>query len=207
MDDQPLKQLLKSQPANPQVFPRKSKHAPKELPSNKPVGRHKRVEFFKPGEDPDKGVFVKKRKGRDPRFEKHAGKFNQDMFDKAYAFINEYREEELAELQTALAQKGSEQLVALVAKKKQELERVKMQKRTQKVKRSLYAQEREKVKQGKKPFYFNKKLIRMRAMQEKMQELKESGGLRKYLKKKRKREQSREAAAVYRTTKKFKSTT
>jgi ribosomal RNA-processing protein 36 len=42
------------------------------------------------------------RKFRDPRFDSLSGKFNEDLFHKSYSFVEEYKQEELKEINEQL---------------------------------------------------------------------------------------------------------
>jgi ribosomal RNA-processing protein 36 len=42
------------------------------------------------------------RKSRDPRFDSLSGKFNEDLFQKSYSFVEDYKQEELNELNEQL---------------------------------------------------------------------------------------------------------
>ncbi|KAI9473934.1 MAG: hypothetical protein EXX96DRAFT_579922 [Benjaminiella poitrasii] len=54
-----------------------------EVSSKRAVGRHREV------------VQLQAVKRRDPRFDKLSGHFNQDLFEKSYGFINEYKKSEM----------------------------------------------------------------------------------------------------------------
>lgn len=58
---------------------RANKNCPLELSSKSTVGRLRQV------------VRVAKKQLVDPRFERTAGKLNEDLFHKSYAFLNEYK--------------------------------------------------------------------------------------------------------------------
>ncbi|MCP6451527.1 rRNA biogenesis protein RRP36, partial [Klebsiella pneumoniae] len=67
---------------------RSSKHAPQEQTSKKPVSRRREIL-------PDT-----RRKSRDPRFDPLMGKLDEAKARKAYAFLDEYRDSEMADLRT-----------------------------------------------------------------------------------------------------------
>ncbi|CAG9317091.1 unnamed protein product [Blepharisma stoltei] len=218
MDDIPLRKIIEQQKVGkekprshspPKKFEKHSKHAPKEISSKHPVSRFKKIKFPKPDEDPEHGIFTKKIKKRDPRFDNLSGKFNQGFFEKSYSFIDDYLSQELKELQESLddpayaADRG--RIKELIIKKKQEIQRAKDEQRYTNVKRKMMKEEREKVKAGKKPYFFKKKIIKMQAMKEKLEELKETGEISKYLKRKRKRETAKETAEVNKAHKKRKT--
>lgn len=106
---------------------RASKHSPMEVSSKRAVGRFREV------------VELNKPKVRDPRFEKLSGHFNQDLFEKSYAFLDDYKqsEQELLrkqikktknpehreELQQLLLKMTTREASAQEAKRKQQLKR------------------------------------------------------------------------------------
>ena len=69
---------------------RTNKHAPAEQSSKKPVTRRREV------------VAVPQVAARDPRFDPTAGPVDEDKARRAYAFLDEYRDAEVARLQEAL---------------------------------------------------------------------------------------------------------
>lgn len=182
-------------------FTRPSKHAPKEISSRIPAAKAKKIRFLKPDEDPTTGKFTKKAKSRDPRFDKFSGHFNQGLFEASYSFLEENRDQELKELEKALEgneySEKADTLHKLFLKKKQEIQRIKDQKREDKVRREMMKKEREQVKEGKKPFFFKKGLIKQMAREEKVSELKAAGEYEEYSRKKRKREISYEKSKLH----------
>lgn len=69
---------------------RANKNQPLELSSKRAVGRFRQV------------VEVKKRRALDPRFEAQSGRLNEDLFNKSYAFLDDYKQRELQELKQQL---------------------------------------------------------------------------------------------------------
>lgn len=200
MEDRPLKELLQKQksskfeyhpPSEDKKFSRKSKHAPKEMSSKRPVSRFKKISFPKLGDDPEKGIFTKKPKPRDPRFDNLSGHFNKQFFDINYQFVDEIRDMEVQELKEALAENKyadqQEQILKLLNRKQQEINTLQDERRYGQVKSTLLKEEREKVKQGKQPYFHKKGEIKRIAKEQKMQELKSEGGLGKYLSNKKKK--------------------
>ncbi|KAF8859564.1 DUF947-domain-containing protein [Acephala macrosclerotiorum] len=129
-------------------FNRRSKHAPTEISSKKAVPRKREV------------VEVRKREVRDPRFESLAGQVDESKVRKAYAFLDEYREDEMMELKAAMKttkdedakEKLKRALSSMESRKKAQLR----QKKEQEILDQHRKQEKELVKQGKKPFYLKK---------------------------------------------------
>ncbi|CZR58906.1 related to rRNA biogenesis protein rrp36 [Phialocephala subalpina] len=126
-------------------FNRSSKHAPTEISSKKAVSRRREV------------VEVKKREVRDPRFESLAGQVDESKVRKAYAFLDDYREDEMKELKAAMKttkdedakEKLKRALSSMESRKKAQLK----QKKEQEILEQHRKQEKELVRQGKKPFY------------------------------------------------------
>mmetsp|Transcript_10627 Transcript_10627/g.17419 ORF Transcript_10627/g.17419 Transcript_10627/m.17419 type:complete len:231 (-) Transcript_10627:89-781(-) len=103
---------------------------------------------------------------RDPRFNDMSGNLDLDLFHKSYAFLEEYRQEEIAELkkEAKTLQKRKKRRVSLAAREEEvvtELRRLTQQDKQRKrlgeleeAGRLLRRQEREKVRMtGKKPYF------------------------------------------------------
>lgn len=128
---------------------RSSKHAPTEMSSKKPVSLRRDI------------VEVHKPQARDPRF----GPLNSRPIDeakarKAYAFLDEYRDDELKRLR-AVAKKTKDpaareelqrQVMSMESRKKAQ----ERKDREKAVLEEHRRQEKELIKQGKKPFYLKK---------------------------------------------------
>lgn len=215
MSEPTFKELLKGPKEKEEVYQgaaskkRQSKHAPKEISSKIHASKVKPVKFYKPGEDPESGTFIKKFKPRDPRFEKYSGHFNQGLFEASYSFLDDHRDKELKELEKALQDPQYsdqyDELKKLYLKKKQENLRLRDQKREVSVKRKLMKAEKEKIKTGKRPFFFKKGLVKIMALNEKIEEMKANGTYDEYKRKKRKREISGEKSGLWEIEKKRRS--
>ncbi|KAK9465626.1 hypothetical protein V1512DRAFT_292294, partial [Lipomyces arxii] len=129
-------------------YKRASKHAPQEISAKKAVPWLRQV------------VDVPKIERRDPRFENLAGKFDDTQFRKNYAFLNEYREQEMKDLEARIAKSKNFAETAQMQKEYQSLEsKLNAAKRKdfeRQVVREHEKKERELVKQGKTPFYLKK---------------------------------------------------
>ncbi|KAG4416872.1 rRNA biogenesis protein rrp36 [Cadophora malorum] len=129
-------------------FNRSSKHAPTEISSKKAVSRKREV------------VPVVKRAYRDPRFEAVGGPIDETKVSKAYAFLDDYREDEMKELRNAIKNTKDEDakeklkraLLSMESKKKAQLRKNKEQEILDRHRK----EEKELVKQGKQPFYLKK---------------------------------------------------
>ncbi|KAL6819389.1 hypothetical protein J3E69DRAFT_342417 [Trichoderma sp. SZMC 28015] len=127
---------------------RSSKHAPQEMTSKKPVSRRREILA-----DP-------RRKTRDPRFDNLSGEVDEAKFSRNYAFLDEYREKEMAELRMQIKKTKDvtvkedlkRQLLSMESKKKAR------QKKEEEVKilQEHRKKEKELVAQGKQPFYLRK---------------------------------------------------
>ncbi|KAH7321443.1 hypothetical protein BKA65DRAFT_80782 [Rhexocercosporidium sp. MPI-PUGE-AT-0058] len=145
-------------------FNRSSKHAPTEISSKKAVSRKREV------------VPVVKRAYRDPRFEAIGGPIDEARVSKAYAFLDNYREDEMKELRTAIKnckdedakEKLKRALLSMESKKKAQLRKNKEQEILDRHRR----EEKELVKQGKQPFYLKKAEQKKRVLLDTFGELK-----------------------------------
>ena len=165
--------------------PKRHKSRPMEQSSKKPVSRYREVVNIQG---------VKRRASRDPRFDAMSGAYDEARHSKAYQFLEEYREDESAELKAKLKKVRNEKKRAKLQVElskiastsqvhKQKLEAIKRKTELNQVSRDL-------VRQGHKPFYFKKSDIKKVELAAKYQELKKNGGNAKVdriIEKKRKR--------------------
>lgn len=128
---------------------RSSKHAPAVQSSKRQVTRKRNV------------IEVKKSTFRDPRFDNISGaRPDENTLMKRYAFLDEYKASEMAELRTAIKKTKNEEekeklkrkLLSMESQKKSREAKEKQQEITREHKKK----EKELVKQGKKPFYLKK---------------------------------------------------
>ena len=145
-------------------FNRSSKHAPTEISSKKAVSRKREV------------IPVPKREYRDPRFEPTTGIVDQSRVYKAYSFLDDYKEDEMKELKNAIKAAKDEDskerlkkaLISMESKKKAQIRKNKEQEILDKHRK----EEKEAVKQGKKPFYLKKAERKKRVLLDQYGELK-----------------------------------
>lgn len=124
---------------------RENKHKPMEISSKRAVGRFRNV------------VELQAEKRRDPRFDKLSGQLNQDLFEKSYNFLNDYKKSEMEMLKERIKKEQDPEaqehlkslLLKMVSTEKQDQER----KRKQQLLRDRKKKEAELVKQGKTPYY------------------------------------------------------
>jgi len=146
---------------------RTSKHAPTEMSSKRQVSRKR--DFLSDGTLP-------KAQARDPRFMPLPSKAGADprideiKFRKAYAFLDEYRESEMAELRTAIKkakdprekEKLERALLSMESKKKAQ----ERKDRERKVIEEHRKHEKELVRQGKTPYYLKKQEVKKKVLEE-----------------------------------------
>ena len=139
-------------------FTRTSKHAPTEISSKKAVSRKRAV------------VRIHKHEARDPRFESVTGSLDEEKMKKDYAFLDAYRNSEIAELNAGLhkiidptvKETLKHALIRMESKKKTQ----QLKKQRQEVLRQHRKDESEKVEKGKKPFYLKRGELKERALVE-----------------------------------------
>ncbi|CEP07660.1 hypothetical protein [Parasitella parasitica] len=131
-----------------QDMKRENKNRPMEISSKRAVGRHRNV------------VQLQAEKRRDPRFDRLSGQLNQDLFEKSYNFLNDYKKSEMEILKESIKKEQDEEkqehmkglLLKMVSSDKQEQEK----KRKQALLRERKKQEAELVKQGKTPYFLKR---------------------------------------------------
>ncbi|CAD6575471.1 MAG: rRNA bioproteinsis protein rrp36 [Alectoria sarmentosa] len=145
-------------------FSRTSKHAPAELSSKKAVSRKREA------------VPVPKMNHRDPRFEPLSGAVDQGKTKQNYSFLDSYRDSEKSELKSAIQKskdieakgKLKRALLSMESRKKAQETR----EQQQEVLKRHRKDEKEKVEQGKRPFYLKKADQKKRALVERFEGMK-----------------------------------
>ncbi|KAK4550630.1 hypothetical protein LTR36_000209 [Oleoguttula mirabilis] len=163
---------------------RTSKHAPTAQSSTHQVTRKRLV------------VDVPKRVVRDPRFDAlQHGSAHPGNSEKAYSFLLDYQRAEIAELRAAIKRSRNEDEKALLRRKMNSMEnrlKAKAAKdREQEVVRNHRKEEKERVQQGKTPFYLKQKDVKERALVEKFKGMK-GKEREKLVEKRRKKEGQKE---------------
>ena len=129
-------------------FSRTSKHAPAELSSKKAVSRKREV------------VPTHKINHRDPRFEPLSGAIDEQKTKKNYSFLDTYRESEISELKSEIRKtkdsEGKERLKRALLSMESRKKAQEMKEQQQEVLRKHRKEEKEKIEQGKRPFYLKK---------------------------------------------------
>ncbi|XP_060711491.1 ribosomal RNA processing protein 36 homolog [Hemiscyllium ocellatum] len=134
---------------------------------------------------------VNRKLRRDPRFDDLSGEFKAEIYDKTYSFLTELRHEEKTAIRKKLKKvkdpEQQEELRALLQRMTQQDEA-----QTRRQKQSEWLQEfrqeqRERVQQGKRPYFLKKSEQRKLELAEKYLALKKTGKLERFLGRKRKR--------------------
>lgn len=164
-------------------FNRTNKHAPTEISSKKAVSRKREV------------VPVAKREHRDPRFEPLSGYIDPSKVRKAYSFLDEYREDEMKELKDRIKKAKDEGEKEKLKRKLLSMEsRKKAQDRKDKAEEVLARHKKEEkdlVKQGKKPFYLKEAEQKKRVLLDTYSTLK-PGQLDRVIERRRKKVEGKE---------------
>ncbi|OAD67881.1 hypothetical protein PHYBLDRAFT_118022, partial [Phycomyces blakesleeanus NRRL 1555(-)] len=126
------------------------KKSPMEMSSKRAVGRFREV------------VPIAAEKRRDPRFDKMSGQFNQELFEKSYDFLDDYKQNEQAMLRDRIKKEKDPDtraelesaLIRMVSTSREYS--AKEAKRKQLLARERKKVEAELVEQGKTPFYLKR---------------------------------------------------
>ena len=172
------------------VAPKRNKNAPLEMRSNKPVGRFRQIKL-------NSSEAVGTYKPHDPRFSDLNGRLNTQKFYESYDFLDEYQQSEAVKLEKSLKKYKANSDAALEISEELMKMRQQMSERRKKlreVKRvnELMAVEKSKIKDGKKPFFLKKNALKEKLLEDRYDELKKEGKLKKFIDKKRKRNSSKD---------------
>ncbi len=176
--------------ANDAVAPKRNKNAPLEMRSNKPVGRFRQIKL-------NSSEAVGTYKPHDPRFSDLNGRLNTQKFYESYDFLDEYQQSEVVKLEKSLKKFKANSDAALeisdeLMKMRQQMsERMKKLRDVKRV-NELMAVEKSKIKDGKKPFFLKKNALKEKLLEDRYDELKKEGKLKKFIDKKRKRNSSKD---------------
>lgn len=164
------------------VAKRGGKGRPREISSRKPVpvGRERCL-----GIEEGAGRTRSVRGGFDPRFEEHCGELREEHFERNYEFVQGIREKSRELLQKASGKDAD--AAEKLKKMEQEDLRRRIVLRRREVLKKAREEEKEAVRQGKKPFFMKESQLRKMQIEAKFKELKGSGGVKKYIEKRRKR--------------------
>ncbi|CAG8565405.1 14103_t:CDS:2 [Cetraspora pellucida] len=159
-----------------------------EISSKKPVGRFRQIVE----------IPSNIRKRRDPRFDDLSGKFNDDLFEKSYSFLNEYKKSEMEEIKKRISKEKDpeekQKLQQLLNKLQSRAAHESNLNRKKQLKREQKKKERELIAQGKSPFYLKKSEEKKLELVDKFKKLQKSDSkvLDKVIEKRRKKNASKE---------------
>ena len=171
-DGNPETQERKAGKKDTRDFSRSSKHAPAELSSKKAVSRRRAV------------VQLAKLDPRDPRFEPLSGPVDDARTKQNYAFLDDYRHVEMADLRAAVrapTTTGADATTTTTNKETLKLALLRMESRQrtqaaknqrQEILRAHRAREKTLVAAGKRPYYLKRAEQRERALVERFAALK-----------------------------------
>jgi ribosomal RNA-processing protein 36 len=188
-------------------FKRSHKNAPLEQTSKKAVGRFREV------------VQVKKVVRRDPRFDSMAGTINETHHRAAFGFLDGVRAKEITEMKKRLAkmkkraaniranggeetEESYEARMALQAKLTQHQQQAKSVARSDDAREQRQRwkrRQRQAVKAGKNPYFPKKRELREEALTRKFHQMKKSGGIDKFIARKRQKHVQRDRKKMPRT--------
>ncbi|CAG8489456.1 13197_t:CDS:2 [Ambispora gerdemannii] len=121
---------------------------PIEISSKKPISRFRQV------------VEIPSKKRRDPRFDNLSGKFNEDLFEKSYNFLDNYKKNELEtikeQIRRAKDPNTRDELQKLLIKMQSRINTEHIARQKKQLRRGVKKKELELVSKGKKPFYLKK---------------------------------------------------
>lgn len=160
------------------VRSKKSRNAPQELSTSKPCGR--------------KLLDVEEsNKITDPRFRAECGEIDKVGFVKNYAFLQKNREAEIAQLQQELEDDPNLASDPDFQKRLQSLrdQHKTMASKIDDVNASIqwHREERQRIAEGKRPYWMDKKDMKLMQQKKKFDELQSTGRLAAYMKKRNKK--------------------
>ncbi|KAF7728391.1 hypothetical protein EC973_006199 [Apophysomyces ossiformis] len=167
---------------------RTNKHSPMEMSSKKAVSRLREV------------VTTASVKRRDPRFDKLSGSFNQDLFEKSYTFLEEYKSSEMNMLREQLRKEKDpeerEKLERLLTKMVSQESSAREAKRKKELARERKKTEAELVKQGKQPYFLKRSEKRKLELMDKYEKYGEKN-MERILEKRRKKNAAKDHRRSY----------
>lgn len=167
------------------VAKRSKRGRPREISSKRPVpvGRERCL-----GIDNGQGKERSVRKAFDPRFEDHCGDLREEHVERNYSFVNGLREKRRSVLFKEVKKNSANEEAAYELRRMDEEDnRRKVIERRKEILRKVRQEEKEAVKRGKKPFFMKTSALQKLEVEAKFRELKEKGGVKKYIEKRRRR--------------------
>merc|ERR1712168_1128940 len=157
---------------------KKKKSEPEEMSSKKQRGKPRNV------------VEQVRRRHRDPRFDNLSGKFNDDLFQKSYSFVDDMKKDELKVVKKQFKKARNKEEKSSLHKL---LQRIEEQEKVNLLKAKRKEQEKKRKKEefaarneGKKVFYLKKKEAKKLELLDQYKKLKDSGKVDKVMNRKRK---------------------
>ncbi len=127
---------------------------------------------------------------RDPRFDGMAGTLNDKAFRHSFSFIGEMKEKELEVLRKDHRRTTDEdkkrELQAVITQYQQEAKQNAKASRMSQQMSAWKKSERERITQGKQPYFLKQSTVKQLAMVDEFEELKKKGKLESYMAKRRK---------------------
>ncbi|XP_059173356.1 ribosomal RNA processing protein 36 homolog isoform X2 [Physella acuta] len=174
-----------------QKFKRENKNRPTELSARRPV--------------PKTSFAGKNKLARDPRFDDLSGEFNEKIFKQTYGFLNDVKTKEKLKLKkmiTKTTDKNKKSELKQLVNRMEQKELAEARKSQQELlEKEWTKKERERIKEGKKPFFLKKSAKKALWEAEFKKELEEKGKMQKYLTRKSKKLVSKERKTNTWTTK------
>ncbi|XP_014232362.1 ribosomal RNA processing protein 36 homolog [Trichogramma pretiosum] len=166
-----------------QATAKRSKNAPLEVSSKKPVSQFR-------------AISAPKREVRDPRFDNLCGKFNEKAFKNAYAFLDDLKQQDLVQLKEKSKTETDPEQVKKIKYLIQRLEnQIREQKRRENKEEKVHQEKHEiaeAIKQGKKPNFKKKSEKKVLDLVHQFEELKNTGQLKKHIKRLRKKDRAKD---------------
>lgn len=124
----------------------------------------------------------------DPRFEHHCGELREEHVERNYAFTKGLREKERRALESAVTKGGAdEHTVEQLQRMTQEDIQRKAHARRRHILKAVREEEKEAVRRGKTPYFLKEKHIRQLETKARFEHLKQSGGVKKFIEKRRRK--------------------
>ncbi|KAI9146151.1 hypothetical protein BKA69DRAFT_1121302 [Paraphysoderma sedebokerense] len=162
---------------------RENKNQPMEMSAKRPVSRFRKV------------VETAVPKRRDPRFDNLCGKFNEDLFQKSFSFLDDFKRNEMKMIKEKLKQEKNieekNKLEMLVQRMQSQEATRKEKERERNIKREWKKKEMDAVKQGKVPYFLKKAEVKKLTLISKFKDAPEKS-IDKLLEKRRKKNASKE---------------
>lgn len=189
------------------------KSRPREIPSNRPVpiGRDACLGITTAASGSDGGRSVRR---FDPRFEEHCGDLRELHVERNYAFLAEQREERRKELEDVVRRRDKKRKKKGVNRDAEprplddvdgELDRMRQDDlrrqavlRKRNVMKQVIDEQKEAVRQGKKPVFLSRRELRQRELRDHFDQLKkQKGGVSKFIAKRRRKLASKERKTMH----------